>query len=78
MHQLTTVLATSKPLFPLRLGNYQSVRSSVPVVSRWLWPDNRIFLELDNMVVRWSIVAFLRCNYFRKATEAMNVDEFGD
>ena len=34
--------------------------SSVPVVSRWLWPVNRTFLEVASMVVTWWIVAFLR------------------
>ena len=43
-----------------RLGDNQSVGSSVPVVSRWLWPRNRIFLEVASMVVTWWIVAFLR------------------
>ena len=40
-------------------GDNQSVGSSVPVVSRWLWPWNRTFLEVANMVVTWQIVAFL-------------------
>ena len=31
-------------------GDNQSVGSSVPVVSRWLWPGNRIFLEVASMV----------------------------
>ena len=29
--------------------NHQSVRSSAPVVNRWLWPGNRAFLEISNM-----------------------------
>ena len=33
--------------------------SSLPVVSRWLWPGNR-FLEMASMVVTWWIVDFLR------------------
>ena len=33
--------------------------SSVPVVSRWLWPGNRTFLKVVGMVVTWWIVAFL-------------------
>ena len=41
-------------------GNNQSVGSSVPVVSRWLGPESRTFLEVASMVVTWSIVAFLR------------------
>ena len=32
--------------------------SSVPVVSRWLWPGNRTFLEVASMVVTWGIVDF--------------------
>ena len=42
------------------LGDNQSVRSSVPVVSRWLWPGNRTFLEVASMVATWWLVAFLR------------------
>ena len=33
----------------LHSGNIQSIRSSVPVVSRWLWPQNRTFLEVTSM-----------------------------
>ena len=40
-------------------GNNQSVGLSVPVVSRWLWPGNRTFLELASMVVTWWTVAFI-------------------
>ena len=29
------------------------------MVSRWLWPGNRTFLEAANMAVTWWIVAFL-------------------
>ena len=32
-------------------GDNQSVGSSVPVVSRWLWPRNRTFLEVASMMV---------------------------
>ena len=35
------------------------VRSSGPVVSRWLRPGNRTLLEVASMVVTWWIVAFL-------------------
>ena len=42
-----------------RSGDNQSVRSSVPVVSRWLWPGNRTFLEVASMMVTWWIVAFV-------------------
>ena len=39
-------------------------RSSAPVVSRWLWPGNRTFLEVDSLVVSWWIVAFFaQCVY---------------
>ena len=30
--------------------------SVAPVVSRWLWPGNRTFLEVDSMVVSWWIL----------------------
>ena len=43
-----------------QINNFQSVGSSVPVVSKWLWPGNRTFLEVASMVVTWWIVAFLR------------------
>ena len=39
-------------------GDNQNVGSLVPVVSRWLWPGHRTFLEVANMVVTWWIVAF--------------------
>ena len=36
--------------------------SSVLVVSRWLWPGNRTFLEVASMVVTWWMVAgFAQC-----------------
>ena len=44
--------------FTLIIDN-QSVESSVPVVSRWLWPENRTFWEVASTVVTWWIVAFL-------------------
>ena len=40
-------------------GDNQSVESSALVVSRWLWPGSRTFLEVASMVVSWWIVAFL-------------------
>ena len=43
-------------------GDNQSVRSSAPVVRRWFWHWNRIFLKVDSMVVTWWIVAFLHCD----------------
>ena len=36
-----------------------NVGSSAPLVSKWLWPGNRTFLEVDSMVVSLWIVAFL-------------------
>ena len=41
-----------------RLGHNQSVGSSVPVVSRWLGPGNRTFVEMASMVVTGWLVAF--------------------
>ena len=41
-----------------RSGDNQSVGSSALVVSRWLWPGNRTFLEVASMVVTWWIVTF--------------------
>ena len=41
------------------LCDNQSVRSSVPVVSRWLWPGSRTFLEVASMVVTGWVVANL-------------------
>ena len=45
-------------LLPLGLGDNQSVGSSAPVVTGWLWPGNRTFLEVASMVVSWWKVAF--------------------
>ena len=39
--------------------NNKSFRSSVLVVTRWLWPGNKTFSEVGSMVVTWWIVAFL-------------------
>ena len=74
IHQLTTILSTSKNvLFPghnhrcwwpdtLIIG--QAPAKAAPVVSRWLWPGNRTFFEVDNMVVSWWIVLFFAlCMY---------------
>ena len=47
-----------------RSGDNQNVRSSVPVVSRWLWHRNRTLLKVASMVVTWCIVAFLRSDTF--------------
>ena len=79
IQQLTTMLSTSENvLFPGHnhrywwpftscwfLADNHSVRSSAPVVNRWLWPANRTFLEVDSMVVSWWIVAFLSCDSSR-------------
>ena len=40
-------------------GDNQSVGSSAPVVSRWLWPGSRSFLEMNSMVVTYWIVFFV-------------------
>ena len=45
------------------VSDNQRVRSSALVISRWLWPGNKTFLEVDSMVVNWWIVASLRCFY---------------
>ena len=47
------------------LGHSQNVESSATVVSRWLWPGNRTFLEVASIVVSWWIVAFLRYHVFK-------------
>ena len=44
-------------------GNNWSEGSSAPVVSRWLGPGNRTFLEVESMVVTWWIVLFLPSAY---------------
>ena len=75
IHQVTTMLATSKNvLFPghnhlLTTGaddltlwlspKHQQEKGHVLVVSRWLWPGNRTFLEVASMVVSWCIAAFV-------------------
>ena len=73
IHQVTTMLATSKnvlfrghnhhsnhrywwPFTHWQSGDNQSVESSIPVVSRWLWPGNMAFLEVASMVVSWWAV----------------------
>ena len=48
------------------VGN-QSVGSSVPVVSRRLWPGNSTFLEVASMVFTWLTLVFLCstcCSFF--------------
>ena len=39
-------------------GDNQCAGSSAPLVSRWLGPGNRTFLEVASMAVSWWIVAF--------------------
>ena len=57
-HLLTT--GTDDPtLITDRVPEIISVRSSVPVVSRWLWPENRTFLEVVSTVLTWWMMAFL-------------------
>ena len=58
-HLLTTG-ANDPSLYHLRWGSgdNQSVRSSVPVVSKWLWPGNKTLLEVASMVITWWIVPF--------------------
>ena len=77
IHQVTTMLATSKNVLFQVHNHHANHRywwpdtliitrapvhegSSISVVSRWLWPGNRIYLEVASMVVTWWIVAFLR------------------
>ena len=43
------------------LGNNSRVRSSAPVVSRWLWPGSRTGLEVDTMAFSWWMEALVRC-----------------
>ena len=74
IHQVTTMPATSENvLFP---GHNHLLTTdtddptlwlSVPVVSRWLWLENRTFVEVAGMVT-WWIVFFLRsvCWWFVK------------
>ena len=46
------------PIYCWRSSDNPSVRSSVPVVSKWLWPGNRTFSEVASMVGTWWILAF--------------------
>ena len=54
----------------------QSVRSSAPVVSRWLWPGNRTFLEVASVVVTWWIMAFLHTERFLSFVFLLNLLKF--
>ena len=56
-NRLPTTGADDRTLW-LSPEHQQGEGSSVPVVSRWLWPGNRTFSEVANMVVTWWIVAF--------------------
>ena len=42
------------------LGYNQTMGLPVPMVSRWLWPGNRTYLEVASMVVTWWIVTFVQ------------------
>ena len=42
-----------------RLSDNLSEGPSYRVVSRWLWPRNRTFLQVASMAVTWWIVTFL-------------------
>ena len=55
------------------LGDNQSCWSSAPVVSRWLWPQNGTFLEMDSMVGSWWIVSFLPRDIFWVSTVTVSV-----
>ena len=52
-HLLTTGTDGPTLIIAWRLSDNQSVGSSVPVVSRWLWPGNRTLLEVASRVVTW-------------------------
>ena len=39
-----------------RSSDNQTVRSSAPVVSRWLCPGNRTFFEVASIVITWYMV----------------------
>ena len=55
-HLLTTSAHHPDTLIIAQVPAYEG--SSIPVVSRWLWPGSRTFLEVASMVVTWWIVAF--------------------
>ena len=57
-HLLTTG-ADDPTLIIAQTPASESEGSSATVVSRWFWPGNRTFLEVNSMVVSWWIVAFL-------------------
>ena len=58
--RVTAVVAANVVNVMLRLcwrsGNNESFGSSAPVISRWLGPGNRTFLEVDSMVITWWIL----------------------
>ena len=56
IHQLPTMLCTS---YCWHTG--QCVGSSAPVVSKWLLPRYRTFLEVASMVVTWWIYSVFLC-----------------
>ena len=61
-HLLTT--GTDDLTLWLSLERQRGEGSSVPVVTRWLWPGNRTFLEVASMVVTWWRMAFFaQCTF---------------
>ena len=56
-------------------GNNQSVRSSVPVVHRWLGPENMTFLEVASMVAAWWIMAFLCSDHLENEMSTVTKSE---
>ena len=64
LSNLQVITTGTDDLTPWREGENLSEGSSVPVVSRWLWPGNWTFLKVASMVVTWWIVAFLLSHDF--------------
>ena len=64
IHQVTTMLVTSKHVLFLGHNHLLTIGTDVPTL--WLspvcqvWPGKRTFLEVASMVVSWWIEAFLR------------------
>ena len=93
VYQLTTMLSTSKNvLFPdhnhllttgadyptlKSLPEHQRFRSSALVISRWLWPANRTFLEVNSMVDSgFFSYFFLFWGFFLPSTCFLLVENF--
>ena len=55
----------------LHSGDNQTVRSSVPVVSRRLWPGNMTFFKVASMVVTSWIVAFFQWTLSAQQEESL-------